>query len=526
MHPVPTSTSPSVVWFKRDLRVADHAPLAAASLRGPVIPLYVIESGLWAQPDVSLRQYLFARDCAAELAVELSALGAPLLVLVDSVVKALSDLHKRFGFAELWSHEETGNAWTFARDRDVAAWCREQGVMWHEVPQTGVVRRLQSRDGWAKRWDRLMAKPIAAPPERIVPVEGLEQSGFPAPSELGLRPDGCIEPQTGGRHAGRQALESFLNERGRDYRRAMSSPLAGAEQCSRLSPYLALGTLSMREVAQAGWQRQRDLRGDRSPDGQAWRQSLASFSGRLHWHCHFMQKLESEPAIETREMHPSARGLRPRPGDAQLLEAWSKGETGFPFVDACMRSLIATGWLNFRMRAMLVSFASYNLWLPWQETGLHLARMFTDDEPGIHWPQMQMQSGATGINTIRVYNPVKQGNDQDPTNAFTRRWVPELASVPDAFVQEPWAWPGARAVIGKRFPLRIVDLAASASAAKDRIYGMRKSPAFYEAADAVQDKHGSRKSSLPMTGQTKRKSRKAAAVAAQLAFDLDPPGTS
>ncbi len=193
--------------------------------------------------------------------------------------------------------------------------------------------------------------------------------------------------------------------------------------------------------------------------------------------------------------------------------------------------LIATGWLNFRMRAMLVSFASYNLWLPWQETGLHLARLFTDYEPGIHWPQMQMQSGATGINTIRIYNPVKQGHDQDPTGAFTRRLMPELADVPDAFLQEPWAWPGAGAILGKTYPARCIELAESTATAKDRIYSLRKNSAFYKTADVIQDKHGSRKSGMPMTGQskagqTKRKSRKNTIAEGQLAFDLDPPRTS
>jgi deoxyribodipyrimidine photo-lyase len=517
-HTAPSSTS--IVWFKRDLRATDHAPLAAAVLRGPVIPLYVVEPELWALPDASHRQYVFARACAAELADDLAALGAPLVFRLGSVIDALRELHRRYEFTHLWSHEETGNAWTFARDRAVAAWCREYGVTWHEVAQTGVVRRLKSRDGWAKRWDRLMALPIVPTPARLIPVADVEPWHLPEPSELGLSPDGCRAPQIGGRRAGLHEMETFLTARGRDYRRAMSSPLAGATQCSRLSPYLAAGALSMREVAQATWQQQRALQGDRSTDAQAWRQSLVSFSGRLHWHCHFMQKLESEPAIETREMHPSARGLRSIPGDPVLLAAWADGRTGFPFVDACMRSLIATGWLNFRMRAMLVSFASYNLWLPWQETGLHLARLFTDYEPGIHWSQMQMQSGATGINTIRIYNPVKQGHDQDPTGAFTRHWVPELADVPDAFLQEPWAWARANAIVGKTYPERVVDLAASTAAAKDRIYGVRKSANFNKAADAIQAKHGSRRLRKPMTGQ------RASSLKTQLAFDLDPPEQS
>jgi deoxyribodipyrimidine photo-lyase len=256
----------------------------------------------------------------------------------------------------------------------------------------------------------------------------------------------------------------------------------------------------MREVSQQMWARMRDLKSDGGPDTRGWLGAMSSFSGRLHWHCHFMQKLESQPAMEFHELHPSTRGLRPGTADPVLLQAWAAGATGYPFLDACMRSLAARGWLNFRMRAMVTSFASYNLWQPWRATGLHLARQFTDYEPGIHWPQVQMQSGTTGINTIRIYSVVKQGHDQDPDGRFVRQWVPELAAVPDAHVQEPWAWDGAAAIIGKSYPARIVDLAASTKAAKDRIYAVRRGPGFHATADAIQEKHGSRKSGMAMTG--------------------------
>jgi deoxyribodipyrimidine photo-lyase len=231
------------------------------------------------------------------------------------------------------------------------------------------------------------------------------------------------------------------------------------------------------------------------------RAALVSFSGRLHWHCHFIQKLETEPAIEVREFHPALRGLRPGPADPVRLTAWANGATGYPFLDACMRSLRATGWLNFRMRAMVMSFASYNLWLPWRDTGLHLARMFTDYEPGIHWSQVQMQSGTTGINTIRIYNVVKQGHDQDPDGRFVRHWIPELAAVPDRFIHEPWLWEDAPRILGRTYPAPIVDLKESTQEAKTRIYGARQGQRFHAAADAIQEKHGSRKSGIPMTGQ-------------------------
>jgi deoxyribodipyrimidine photo-lyase len=166
-----------------------------------------------------------------------------------------------------------------------------------------------------------------------------------------------------------------------------------------------------------------------------------------------------------------------------------------------MRSLRATGWLNFRMRAMVMATASYHMWLDWRATGQVLARMFTDYEPGIHWSQVQMQSGTTGINTVRIYNPVKQGLDQDPSGAFTRKWVPELAEIPDRHLQEPWKAETARAVLGKAYPAPIIDHLAAAKYARERIWAVRGNEAFRAEAAAVVHKHGSRKSGIANRGQ-------------------------
>lgn len=488
-----------VVWLKRDLRVQDNRALALAAERGEVLALYVAEPDLWEEPDMSGRQWAFIADSLRALQADLYACGQRLVIRTGDVIDVLNNLADQVQISALWSHEETGNGWTYRRDQKVAAWCRAQNVTWHQVRNHGVQRRLASRDGWAKNWDRFMAEPVTQAP-RLKPHE-IDPGAIPSARDLGLASETCDQRQTGGRPAAIKCLDMFLTKRGENYRRAMSTPLEGAEACSRLSPHLAWGTVSMREVAQATWARQRALK--QGPRGSAtnWRASLRSFAGRLHWHCHFMQKLEDEPRMEFENLHRGLDGVRPSVPDRAKLESWSKGETGFPFVDACMRSLKATGWLNFRMRAMVMAMASYHLWLPWRAPGLVLARLFTDYEPGIHWSQVQMQSGTTGINTVRVYNPVKQGHDQDPTGAFTRAWVPELADIPDQFLQEPWKADNAGAVVGRTYPERTVDHVAAAKEARERIWAVRRGDAFRTKASAIQAKHGSRRSGVRNRGQ-------------------------
>ncbi len=504
-----------IVWFKRDLRVSDHEPLARAALLGPVLPLYVLEPELWKQPDASGRHYDFLMECLSTLDRDLTKLGQPLLLEIGEMPHVLEALRKRFAIAGLWSHQETGNGWTYERDKAVGRWCRQHQIPWREYQGSGVIRALSGRSGWSARWQKFMAKPRFPRPKSLAQVEHFPKALVPSKSELGLLPDLCPGRQPGGRDQAISDLRSFLKERGRNYRFEMSSPRTADKACSRLSTHLAFGTLSMREVLHSTAHRQDEiLKHPHFPDGSIWNKSLLSFTSRLHWHCHFIQKLESEPEIEFQNFHKAYDGLRPDgilPGSAEYkkFQAWATGQTGFPFVDACMRSLISTGWINFRMRAMLVAFATYHLWLPWREVGLHLAKLFTDYEPGIHWSQVQMQSGTTGINTIRIYNPVKQGHDQDPDGDFVRRWVPELLDYPDVATHEPWKL----ASPGSIYPLRIVDHEIAAREAREKIWNVRKSKDHRAEAEAVLEQHGSRKAG-------RGKSKKAPAKDPQLKFEV------
>ncbi len=488
----------NIVWYKRDLRIADHKPLAVAAKAGAVLPLYIAEPELWAQPDVSARQWEFAAECLAELQADLTALGQPMCVMTGDAVAILRAIHESHGISAIWSHEETGNAWTYTRDLAVKAWAKSAGVPWHEARQFGVIRALKSRNGWAKAWDRDMAQSITAPPVALPPISGDWPTAIPSAADLGLAPDPCPHRQHGGRSIALETLDSFLHERGRDYRFQMSSPVTAFDASSRMSPHLTWGSISMREVAQASWARMRDLKTTDNPHAKSWRASMISFTGRQHWHCHFMQKLEDETRIEFENLHRAYDAMRNGPADADRLAAWSNGTTGFPFIDACMRALNQHGWINFRMRAMLMSFASYHLWLPWRDSGLALARKFVDYEPGIHWSQVQMQSGTTGINTMRIYNPVKQGFDQDPAGIFVRAFLPELNDLPDAYIHEPWRWEHAADL---PYPAPIVDNVMAARAAREALHGIRKSAGHKDVARKIVVKHGSRKSGMKMTGQ-------------------------
>lgn len=311
--------------------------------------------------------------------------------------------------------------------------------------------------------------------------------------------------QRGGRKLAFEIFNSFLDGRAAKFRGGISSPLSAVTAGSRLSPYLAYGCLSMREVVQATRDR-RTWAGEvphmfpKSLNG-----GLIGFESRLHWHCHFMQKLESEPEMEFENQHHAHDGMRDENlsdvESQRRLQAWSSGQTGWPLVDACMAMLRETGWINFRMRAMLMSTASYLYWLHWRGPGLHLAREFLDYEPGIHWSQSQMQSGTTGINTLRIYSPVKQAQDQDPTGAFVRHWLPSLKNVPNTWIFEPHLMPKSLqlqygCVLENDYPAPIVDIAQAMRQARANISAARKKEGGYSETQAVIKKHGSRKGVL------------------------------
>lgn len=492
----------SLVWFKRDLRWQDHSALTLASQRGPIRCIYVIEPELWLQPDAALQHFEFIRESLKVLDTYLRSLGGCIEIHTGELPEVLNQIWQDAPFAGLYSHEETGNSWTYARDLKVSAWCKWHKVDWYEFPQFGVVRGLKNRNLWQSAWEQHMSSPL----QNTNALHFWRQPttntfAMLAPAHLSHNPP---KRQLGGRAIALKTLHTFLHARSIGYRGGISSPLTAPDACSRLSAYLAYGCISMREVVQQTRQSISEL----PPQASRHRAGLTAFLSRLYWHCHFIQKLESEPAIEWRNMHQGYDGLREEDFNLAYFDALKEARTGWPMVDACVTMLRETGWLNFRMRAMLVSVAAYPLWLHWRPVGEWLATQFLDYEPGIHWSQLQMQSGTTGINTTRVYNPIKQAQDHDFYGKFVKHWLPHMRHVPDTWLFEPWSMPAEirkHSALSSQIVQPLVDLATATRESKQRLYERRKAPEVVEGKRAVVEKHASRK---PMHSRKKTNSQK------------------
>jgi deoxyribodipyrimidine photo-lyase len=476
----------NIVWFKRDLRIEDNQPLQRAAESGlPLLLLYFYEPALVQHTDSDTRHHRFVQQSIADINQRLKPYNHTLHAIHSEVIPALQQLLGHYQIEAIFSHQETGNALSYQRDIAVAEFCRANGIVWNEYATNGIIRPLNTRKDFTKKWLHTMTAPLYEVKLDTFETISLPTGMLPLYTTVHIA-DEVMQP--GGITAAEKYLHSFLDQRKTNYSRHISKPEESRKSCSRLSPYLAWGNLSIKQVYQASLQAML-VTGDK--------RNISFFINRLHWHCHFIQKFETECRMELENLNTGFNSIRTELNPA-LVTAWQTGQTGYPLVDACMRCVISTGYLNFRMRSMVVSFLTHHLWQPWQ-AGVHfLARQFLDYEPGIHYPQFQMQAGTMGVNTIRIYNPVKQAQEHDAAGDFVKKWVPELANVPPEHIHQPWLMTAAeqmmcKTVLGKDYPLPVVDLKTSSQYARVHLWGTKKSPAVKEKNERILKVHTKRK---------------------------------
>ncbi len=482
----------NLVWLKRDIRLADNPPLQEAIANSidrqtPLILLYVFEELLLDDAHYSARHWRFVYQSLRDITNHLPEKA--IWVTHGDALEIIADIHQQHHINNIYSHQEVGLENTYDRDKKISAWCQNHKVNWHQSQLGAVKRGLINRQNWDKHWSSVMRTPIKSTSFDNVSL-------IPPPNNLSTLDANWVDPQWidvdqnfqfGGESQAMIVAKSFFEERGKSYSYSLSSPLLSREYCSRLSPYLAWGNISLRQVYQillSHWQK------------PGWRRSLSALSSRLHWHCHFIQKFESEHRMEHEAIN---RGYKNLPRDntqaaAHNLLAWKTGNTGYPMVDACMRCLLKTGYINFRMRAMLVSFLTHHLHLDWRSGVQHLASLFLDFEPGIHYSQFQMQAGITGINTIRVYNPIKQSQEKDTEGLFIKSWIPELVHIPVPMVHEPWLMTNMEQMmysfkLGEDYPVPIVDIKTSGKQARELLWQWRNNPQVKQESYRILARH-------------------------------------
>tara|TARA_B100001094_G_scaffold331777_1_gene401279 strand:+ start:1817 stop:3256 length:1440 start_codon:yes stop_codon:yes gene_type:complete len=460
----------NIIWLKRDLRLSDHLPLDFCEKNNKnYFFIYIFEPSIIEYPDTSLRHLQFIYHSILLMNKELKKFNRKISIYYGESDKIFNYIIKHNNIDGIYSYQESGTLITYKRDLYLKKIFKKNKICWTEYQRDGIIRGIKNRLGWDQNWFSTMNTPISNTQISISTSTDKLKCKFPMnlalQDKLKNYPHSYKKP---GETEAKKTLISFADSRGFNYSKYISKPNESRKSCGRISPYLAWGNISVKQAYQY------------IKNHQNYKYNKRSFNGlltRLKWRCHFIQKFEVEPEIEKACANRGFESLK-KTNDPKLIQSWEDGITGIPLVDANMRCLIKTGWINFRMRAMLVSIFCHQFDCDWRKGAHHLARLFLDYEPGIHYSQFQMQAGTTGINAVRIYNPIKQSYDHDEEGIFIKKWVEELKHHSKEDVHEPWGVsPILKNIYYKncKYPNPVLDLKKASTKARKKIWDHKKS---------------------------------------------------
>lgn len=412
----------TIVWFRRDLRVVDHAPLWRAAQRGAVIPVFVFDRALLFHPETAVARVAFMLECLRALDQDLRDRQGRLILRFGDPVQILPQLVRETEADGIYAHIDFERIYGRVRDARLNQALEQDGlkIRWFEPP--GTTPDLLPYPRYRDLWYLQMSEAMIPAPTAVVVPDSVTGEMIPTLKTLGLESDGKTIPP-GGTAVARQLLQKFYNEKIERYYWQLSYP--GAEATTGISPHVKFGAISVRECVQIaqGWE---------CADGRAER-SRQQLIARLRWGSGFAQRFRYLPQLEVRSLY-TVFDEEGWDFQSALYEAWKEGQTGFPIIDAAARCLQTTGgWqqLNFRSRAIYASFLSNLAGIDWRYGALHFMRHLIDGDCPIDHYQWAMQAGVTHCadkTWTRIYNPEQAAVDRcDPDGEFIKTWVPEVA---------------------------------------------------------------------------------------------------
>ncbi|MEH6664765.1 MAG: deoxyribodipyrimidine photo-lyase [Brevundimonas sp.] len=475
-----TSTRPVIVWFRRDLRLADNPALTEAAAAGaPVICLYIHDDLLDGRPMGAASRWWLDKSLRA-LAADLKDRGASLCLRSGESESVLRSVVEATGAqAVLMNRMFEPAAWE--RDAAIAEGLKADGVACRGFNGTLLARPGSVRTGQDAPYKvftpflKALLNAAGAPPPREGPrtLAGVDSLTSEAVDDWSLhptRPDwsGGFD-WTPGEAGAREALSRFLAGPLKAYGDGRDIP--GDEGTSRLSPHLHFGEISPWRAVRAARQAAED---GRVPAAQA-----EKFVSEIGWREFSAHLLHQFPHMAVRAFRPEFEAMAWR-DDAQGLEAWKRGMTGYPIVDAGMRELWATGWMHNRVRMIVASFLIKDLLIDWRAGEAWFRDTLVDADMGNNIQNWQWVagSGADAAPYFRIFNPVTQGEKFDGDGAYVRRWIPELARLSDRWIHAPWTAPkevlGAAGIrLGRDYPAPIVDHAMARRRALDALEAVK-----------------------------------------------------